>query len=113
MSMAGPRRFFAALLALLCLVGTALAFDEALVRRAERAIEEYRPQLLNISKELQNPALDEQQLVTFRDRLELIRADAVKLSTSLAAPIAEVNQQLASLGPAPGGNETEPSSCCR
>ena len=110
MSMAGPRRFFAALLALLCLVGTALAFDEALVRRAERAIEEYRPQLLNISKELQNPALDEQQLVTFRDRLELIRADAVKLSTSLAAPIAEVNQQLASLGPAPGGNETEPSS---
>jgi small-conductance mechanosensitive channel len=110
MSMAGPRRIIAALLALLCLVGTALAFDEALVRKAERAIEEYRPQLLNISKELQNPSLDERQLVTFRDRLELIRADAVKLSTSLSAPIAEVNQQLASLGPTPSGSDAEPSS---
>jgi potassium-dependent mechanosensitive channel len=76
--------------------------------RADRAITAYRPELQSIAADLQNPAIDDTRLLNIRSRLETIRADAVKLSATLVGPISEINQQIASLGPAPKDGETEP-----
>jgi potassium efflux system protein len=97
----------AALCALWLTLAAALAFDLALVGVAERAATSLRAQLDAATEVMRNPALNEQQLAQQRDALEKIRASAVEQSAKVAAPISEVKQQIASLGPAPEEGKTE------
>lgn len=107
------RRVIACLFAWVLLAGAALAFDESVVRQAERALEEYRADIQRVAQDLKNPALAESQLTAHRDTLENIRARAVAQSGALAGPIAEVNQQLVSLGPAATDGRQEPETVAK
>ena len=107
-------RFAAAVLCALWLtLSAALAFDAALLGQAERSLEVFRTDLTRISDELRNPALAEQQLTDHRAALEALRLTALEQSSLLIAPITEVNQQMASLGPAPAEGKTEPEAVAK
>ncbi len=94
-------------------LSAALAFDAAVVGQAERAAQTFRSDLDRINQELRNPALTDQQLSERRIALEGIRVGALESSASLTGPIGEVNQQLASLGPAPAEGATEAEAVAR
>ena len=107
--MLAPLRIAIAALCVLWLaLSAALAFDAAIAGQAERALESMRADLGRITQELRNPALTEQQLTENRGALETIRAGALEQSARLGGPIAEVNQQISSLGPAPAEGKSEP-----
>lgn len=88
----------------------ALAFDPAILGQAERAAVSLRQDLTRIQNELALPALSAQKLSDLRKQLDDIRTNSVRLSESLKGPLAEVDQQLKSLGPAPADGSAEPST---
>jgi potassium efflux system protein len=87
----------------------ALAFDDAILGRAERAAVSLRQDLTRIQNEQSLPTLASDQLTDFRRQLDDIRTNAVGLSESLNGPLAEVDQQLKSIGPAPSDGSAEPA----
>ncbi len=95
---------------LLLLVLQAFAFDPAILGQAERAAVSLRQDLSRIQSELALPTLTSDQLTEFRRQLDNIRTSAVRQSESLKAPLAEVDQQLKSIGPAPADGSTEPTT---
>ncbi len=105
--LARTRSAVAAVLALWFVLASALAFDQALLGQAERAIEGFRADLTRIADDLRKPSLGEEQLSKARAALETIRTGAVAQADQLLGPIEEVNQQIASLGPAPTDGKTE------
>ncbi len=111
--MARLRFAIAALCAIWLTLSVALAFDAAVLGQAERSLEVFRTDLTRISQELRNPALAEQQLTDHRAALEALRIKALEQSTLLIGPIAEVNQQMATLGPAPAEGKTEPEAVAK
>ncbi|HTN96225.1 MAG TPA: hypothetical protein VL101_04555 [Nordella sp.] len=98
----------AAFLGFLFLALQAFAFDQAILGQAERAAVSLREDLTRIQGELALPTLTPEQLTQFRRQLDDIRANAVRQSESLKGPLAEVDQQLKSLGPEPTDGSTEP-----
>lgn len=88
----------------------ALAFDQAILGQAERAAVSLRQDLTRIQNELALPTLTTEQLTGFRRQLDEIRVNAQRQSENLRGPIAEVEQQLKSLGPAPAAGASEPAS---
>ncbi len=94
------RQAVAAFCGLLLCVLQAFAFDPAVLGEAERAAVSLRQDLTRIQNELALPTLTSDQLIEFRRQLDDVRASAVGQSESLNAPLAEVDQQLTSLGPA-------------
>ena len=100
----------AVLCALWLTLASALAFEAALLGRAERTLDILRIDLTRITDELINPALGEPRLNAHRSALEAIRATALEQSTRLIGPIAEVNQQLELLGPSPVDAGAEPET---
>lgn len=107
-------RFATAVLCALWLTfAQAFAYDVALVGQAERMAETLRAELTGISQELRNPALSDEQLAVHRDGLETLRTQALAQSNLMTVPITEVNQQLDSLGAAPGEGKTEPETVAR
>lgn len=85
----------------------AWAFDPAVLGQAERAAVSLRQDLTRIQTEQSLPTLTSDQLTDFRRQLDDIRTTAVGLSESLSGPLAEVDQQLKSIGPAPTDGSTE------
>ncbi len=100
-------RFLALLFAFLFCLTATLAYDEAIVRQAERAAEAFRAELAVVEKELQLPIITDAQLTQHRVVLEDTRAKSLFQAAALAEPIAEVNQQIALLGPAPPNGTNE------
>ncbi|HTN96964.1 MAG TPA: DUF3772 domain-containing protein, partial [Nordella sp.] len=97
-------------LGFLLLALQAFAFDQAILGQAERAAISLRQDLTRIQGELALPTLTPEQLTQFRGQLDDIRTNAVRQSESLKGPLAEVDQQLKSLGPEPTDGSTEPST---
>ncbi len=106
--MTGLRIAFAALLALWLSLAAAFAYDPAVIGQAERALAGFQTDIASVANDLRNPALSDKQLTDLRTRLEAIRAGAADQSLQLDGPIAEVNQQIASLGPPPAEGKAEP-----
>jgi small-conductance mechanosensitive channel len=105
--MRGLRIALAALCALVISLSAALAFDQALLGQSDRALQEFRAGLDRMEELLRRPALTEKELLEARSALETLRTSAAERSMTLSAPLAEVNQQIASLGapPAQGASE--------
>jgi potassium efflux system protein len=108
--MARMRSAFAFIAALWLVIASAYALDAAVIGQAQRAAETLRADLTRVIQELRNPSITEDQLSVQRLALEKIRTSAVEQSLKLADPIREVNQQIASLGPAPESGKTDPPS---
>jgi potassium efflux system protein len=87
----------------------AWAFDPAILGQAERAAVSLRQDLTRIQNELALPTLTSDQLIDFRRQLDNIRTSAVRQSASLNEPLAEVDQQLKSIGNVPSDGSTEPA----
>jgi potassium efflux system protein len=87
--------------------GIAFAFDEAVIGKAEQASLAFRAELQRIEMELALPAITDQRLVDLRNTLEDIRSKALGQSGTLDAPIKEMSEQVAKLGPAPAEGQTE------
>ena len=106
-----PRTSVRLALALLCAMWLALplahAYDPAVVGAAQRAAEQLRLNLTRIGQEIAAPAIDDSKLAASRTEIEDIRTEALSKAETLVAPIAEVVQQIAQLGPPPGKNASE------
>jgi len=104
----GAVRFAAAALCVLGLwLTAAFAFDQAIFGQSDRALQEYRSGIERVAAQLRKPALSDEELVNARAALEKLRAAAADRSAKLAAPLAEVNQQITSLGEAPAEGASE------
>ena len=99
--MAALRLALAALCALAVSLTAAFAFDQAIFGQNDRALQEYRSGLDRVTEQLKRPGLTDTELVDVRASLEKLRAAAADRSAKLAAPLAELNQQIGSLGDAP------------
>ncbi|MFL5259217.1 MAG: DUF3772 domain-containing protein, partial [Hyphomicrobiales bacterium] len=106
-AMRGVARLFGALFLIVGFAVGALAYDPAVISQAERLVPELRAELTELGRSLQSPAITAGQLAEMRRRLDDIRSRALAGSATLGAPIAEVTQQLQSLGPAPPAGTTE------
>ena len=97
----------AALCAVFLSLSAALAFDPAALSENDQALNKFRTSLDGITEKLRNPTLSEEELLGHRLTIEDLRTGAVTRSASIAGWIAEVNQQIKSLGepPAPGASE--------
>lgn len=104
------RSLLAVVCGLFLLTLQAWAFDGAILGQAERAAVSLRQDLTRIQNELSLPALTSDRLTDFRRQLDDIRASAVGQSENLKGPLAEVDQQLKSIGPAPSDGSSEPQA---
>jgi potassium efflux system protein len=97
----------AALCAVFLSLSAALALDPAALSENDQALNKFRTSLDGITEKLRNPTLSEEELLGHRLTIEDLRTGAVNRSASIAGWIAEVNQQVKSLGepPAPGASE--------
>jgi small-conductance mechanosensitive channel len=102
------RYVLALLLGLILCAGQALAFDPAVLGGAERAAVSLRQDLTRIQNELSLPTLSSDQLTDFRRQLDDLRTSSVSQSGALNGPLAEVDQQLKSIGPVPTDGSTDP-----
>ena len=93
----------AAVLALLFSLSSAAAFDSALLGQTDRVLQQNRADLDSITALLRRPALSPKDLADARASLDVLQTTAALQSAALAAPLAEVSQQITSLGPAPQG----------
>jgi small-conductance mechanosensitive channel len=105
--MRGLRTALWILAAFLLLCGPARAFDEALIGQSERAAETFRTELRSIQNELSLPSLTDERLAAHRSSAENVRIRALGELQKLNSPIAEVNQQITQLGPAPESGASE------
>jgi potassium-dependent mechanosensitive channel len=101
------RLALAAFCAIVISLSAALAFDQALLGQSDRTLQQFRADLDRMEELLRRPALAERDLLDARSDLETLRTSAAERSATLSAPLAEVNQQIDSLGapPAPGTSE--------
>ncbi len=96
-----------ALCAVFLAVQAAFAFDQAIIGQSDRALQEFRTELDRLTGQMRRPALSEKELIEARSALEKLRTTATERSLKLAAPLAEINQQIASLGQAPAGAQAK------
>lgn len=105
--MRGLRIALAALCAVFLTFQAALAFDQAILGQSERALQQFRTDLDGLTGQMRRPALSEKELIETRTALDTLRTSAADRSLKLAAPLAEINQQIASLGQAPAAGASE------
>ena len=105
--MRAVRIAIAAFCALIHLAAAAYAFDPAILGQNERTLQQLRTSLAETTQKLLNPVLTDQELTDFKTALETIRTAATDQSTGLLSPLADVNKQLASLGPPPTDGRPE------
>ena len=105
--MRGVRIALAALCALLISLSAAAAFDQAILGQSDRALQEFRTDLKRLEELQRRPVLSEREMLDMRSALETLRTTAAKRSADLAGPLAEVNQQIASLGAPPSDGASE------
>ena len=105
--MRSVRIALAALCALFLSLSVAAAFDQAILGQSDRALQEFRTDLNRLEELLRRPVLTERELLDTRSALETLRTTAAKRSADLAGPLAEVNQQIASLGAPPSEGASE------
>lgn len=105
--MRAARVLLSAFLALCLAISAAVALDRAIIGESDRAIQQFRVDLEGASGMLRRPNLSEQDLNNLKVVLEKIRTSTAERSLRLLAPLAEVTQQLNSLGPAPAAGQTE------
>jgi potassium efflux system protein len=105
--MTALRIALAALFALLLSIQAGLAFDQAILGQNDRALQQLRTDLDQLSGQLRRPVLSEKELADTRAALEVLRASATDRSLKLNAPLTELNQQIASLGAAPAEGARE------
>ena len=91
----------------LATLGPAGAQDAGQAAAVERQVESLRADLQRLRDVAANPATTDDQFSEIRRNLETIKLNASKAGTDLAGPIANLNQQLAKLGPAPAAGQTE------
>ena len=103
----------AALCALLISLSAALAFDQAILGQSDRAVQQFRTDLDRMTELLRRPALSEKDLADTRAQLETLRTGAADRSAKLTAPLAEVNQQIASLGEPPAAGASEDAAIAK
>jgi small-conductance mechanosensitive channel len=85
----------------------AFAFDPSILGQADRSVAALRQDLARVQSDLQLLNLPADRIAAVRRELDDIRSRALAGSESLKAPIAEVTQQLNSLGPAPAAGDSE------
>jgi small-conductance mechanosensitive channel len=100
-------RCLMALWMLLCLPALALAQDAGVIAAAQREAKGYLDDLAAIEKELGLSTISAAQLAEHRGMLEDIRTKALVSAERFNAPVADLTQQLAKLGPAPAEGATE------
>lgn len=105
--MRAARVLLSAFLALCLAISAAVALDRAIIGENDRAIQQFRVDLEGASGMLRRPNLSEQDLNNLKVVLEKIRTSTAERSLRLLGPLAEVTQQLNSLGPAPAAGQTE------
>lgn len=105
--MRAARVLLSAFLALCLAISAAVALDRAIIGESDRAIQQFRVDLEGASGMLRRPNLSEQDLNNLKVVLEKIRTSTAERSLRLLGPLAEVTQQLNSLGPAPAAGQTE------
>ena len=105
--MRAVRIALAALCAVFISFSAALAFDPAALGETDQALNTFRTELDGITEQLRNPVLDEGKLFETRLKLEDLRTEVVNRSFSVAGWLAEVNQQIASLGEPPPQGTSE------
>jgi small-conductance mechanosensitive channel len=91
----------------LCWNTLALAQDTGAIAAAQREAQGYSDQLDTIEKELGLPSITANQLTEYRRTLEDVRTKALVGADKFTAPIADLTQQLAKLGPSPPAGVTE------
>jgi small-conductance mechanosensitive channel len=101
------RPIILALVALWCCATIALAQDTGAIAAAQREAQGYLEELRIIENELGLTSISASQLAEDRRKLESIRTGAVVSADRFTAPIADLAQQLAKLGPAPAEGATE------
>jgi potassium efflux system protein len=105
--MRAARILLSALFALYFAVSAGLAFDQVIIGESDRALQQYRVDLDGATTMLRRPNLADQDLTNLKVVLEKIRTSTAERSLRLLVPLAEVSQQLSSLGPAPAAGQTE------
>ncbi len=105
--MRAARIILSAVLALCLLVSAAFALDRAIIGESDRAMQQFRIDLDGAMMQLRRPNLSDVDLANLKVTLERIRTSSADRSLKLLVPLAEVNQQLNSLGPAPAAGQTE------
>lgn len=108
--MRAARIVLAAICACFLFLNAAQAFDQTIFGQNERTLQELRTTLAETSQKLLNPVLTDQELTDFRATLEQIRTSAAEQSVNLLSPLAEVDKQIASLGPPPSDGHPEDSA---
>ncbi len=108
---AGPHiRAFLTALALLLHIGVAAAFDDTGLLAAEQEVKGMRSDLERVQSVLDQQNVTDEQLADQRSLVEKLRLSAVDEAAKLSAPLDDVNQQLAQLGPAPIDGQKEAES---
>ncbi|WP_421695040.1 DUF3772 domain-containing protein [Aestuariivirga sp.] len=105
--MRAVRIALAALIALHIAITAAFAFDQAILGESDRALAKYRADLDAATQVLRRPDLSDQDLLNLKADLEKIRTSSAERSIRVMAPLAEVTQQLNSLGPPPADGKNE------
>ncbi len=92
---------------LLVVFHSAFALDAGIITRAEHAIESYQAEMDAASQKLRAPAVSESDLADLRSTFERLRASGAERSAELQGPLADIQSQLQSLGPAPTDGRAE------
>ena len=103
----------AAFLAFWLVAAAAFAFDTAIVGQSERLVDSLKTDVEQISNDLQRPVINDAKLSAYRATLDDIRTKALTQSEKLTAAIAELNQQITQLGPAPADGQQEPEDVAK
>ena len=105
--MRAARILLSALFALYFAITAGLAFDRAIIGESDRALQQFRVDLDGATAMLRRPNLNDQDLTNLKVVLEKIRTSTAERSLRLLVPLAEVSQQLSTLGPAPASGQSE------
>ena len=105
--MRAARILLSALLALYFAISAGLAFDRAIIGESDRALQQFRVDLDGATAMLRRPNLNDQDLTNLKVVLEKIRTSTAERSLRLLVPLAEISQQLSTLGPAPASDQNE------
>ena len=105
--MRAVRTALTALFAIYFAISAGLAFDRAIIGESDRAVQQFRIDLDGATTQLRRPNLSDQDLTNLKVVLEKIRTSTAERSLRLLIPLAEISQQLSSLGPAPAEGQKE------
>lgn len=101
------RLALAAFWTLLLAAAPALALDAGLISKSEQALASYRAEFDGAAKELQGPYVSVDDFGAVKAVFDRVWASSLQNSVQLQSGLAEVGQQLDSLGPPPDGGQED------